>query len=235
MASERAWGTSAASAATRQSSIVERCIVAERKEREQAEKKEKEDKENEDKDSSADEEEKRETPKQQRMSNRRLLLKLNGELLNLQAEVRGLVAVNPQLLPEVSISDKSGIFALAAELVHQSRRAVSTAWQEDVSANGSSPRELNQSAWAMATEDALRLVRIAASWDKIASPPFVARVLRAAALLDAELLAKLLRDELLDYCLALAPTASTASNAAGHLKEISTRFAEAIGALCRHA
>merc|ERR550532_2471931 len=61
------------------------------------------------------------TPLEHCIANRRLLQKLNREVLALQGELRLLVVANPRLLPEVSVAQKERIFALAAELMQQMR------------------------------------------------------------------------------------------------------------------
>lgn len=166
-------------------------------------------------DSSGDEAE--ETPQDRAVSNRRLLQKLNGEVLELQHEMRGLVDRNPSLLPEVGVAQKDRVFVLVREITQQIHWKISMLGLGDVG-----PR-----CWKEAMDEALGLVRAAADWDSLASPPFEARMLRAAALIDSRLLTELLHD-FLQRC--MANCSSDEPNSAC----LETKILESIAALCRN-
>jgi len=157
------------------------------------------------------------TPQGRRLSDRRLLRKLNAELLGLQKEMRLLVSANPQLLPAVNVAKKERAFALTAELLQQSRQTLLLT------------RCDNTNAWVHAAEEMVSLVTLAAGWDHVASPSFAARVLRAAALIDGSLLSQMLRKKLLDYCMVVAPEGTCSQQ-----RDIATRFLVAVAELCRY-
>lgn len=82
--------------------------------------------------------------------------------------------------------------------------------------------------WKEAMEEALGLVKAAADWDSLASPPFEARMLRAAALIDSRLLTELLLEfvqRCMANCLSDEPDASC----------LETKILESITVLCRNA
>ncbi|CAE8611852.1 unnamed protein product [Polarella glacialis] len=183
---------------------------------------EKEGEDKDDKDTAADEssdDEERETPKARSSSNRRLLQKLNSEVLDLQKEMRGLVASNPALIPEVTVELKERTFSLVGELVQQVRWTVTM-----LGLRGADGPQ----SWADAIRDALDLVKTAADWDVLASPRFEARLLRAAALVDGKLLARVLKADLIDHCLALAPEDEVSLR-----PDLKQRFLEVVAKLCR--
>lgn len=135
-----------------------------------------------------------ESPMDTHGSNRRLLTRLNADVVALQKELRTLVCQRPQLLRPVAPAEKELVFAVVAELVRQIQRGLLRA------SLGSAAER-----WLELLETSTRFVRVAASWDGVAVPSFEARALRGAALVDAELLEGYLREELLEGCLALAP------------------------------
>lgn len=159
------------------------------------------------------------TPHERVSSNRMLLRKLNGEVLDLQKEMRSLVVGNPSLLPEVDTAQKEWIFALVDEIAQQLCRGVKMLGLGI--ADG--PRD-----WDEAMKLVLALVKAAADWEGFASPPFEARVLRVAALVDASLLQRMLRAEVLDYCLAVAPDDAVMSP-----EDAEFKFSESVSLLCR--
>eukprot|EP00928_Gymnodinium_smaydae_P099429 TRINITY_DN947_c0_g1_i1.p1 TRINITY_DN947_c0_g1~~TRINITY_DN947_c0_g1_i1.p1 ORF type:complete len:1435 (+),score=409.45 TRINITY_DN947_c0_g1_i1:105-4307(+) len=213
----------------------------ERKAREQARKEaEAGDGDDEAKDEAGKAEEEEETPATRRATNRRLLRKLNDEVLTLQREMRGLVESSPQLLQEVSVGQKEAIFSLVAELIQRRRREVSRAASLDASSRFRSDRDRDASAtsaaggqaaaWLAALEAAHGTLRSAGDWERVARPDFEARLLRVAALLDATLLRRQLREDLLETCLAIRPEGVTAD--AG--RDLGSRIGDAILALCRY-
>lgn len=159
------------------------------------------------------------TPHERVTSNRTLLQKLNGEVLDLQKEMRSLVVGNPSLLPEVDSVQKEWIFALVDEIAQQLCRCVKMLGLGIVDG----PRD-----WDEAMKHVLALVNAAADWEGFASPPFEARVLRVAALVDSTLLQRMLRAEVLDYCLALAPDDAVTST-----EDAEFQFSESVSLLCR--
>eukprot|EP00930_Biecheleria_cincta_P020805 TRINITY_DN1555_c6_g1_i1.p1 TRINITY_DN1555_c6_g1~~TRINITY_DN1555_c6_g1_i1.p1 ORF type:complete len:1284 (+),score=324.68 TRINITY_DN1555_c6_g1_i1:56-3907(+) len=167
-------------------------------------------------DSSGDEAE--ETPKDRAEANRRLLQKLNGEVLELQREMRGLVDRNPSLLPEVGVAQKDRMFGLVREIVQQMIWKVSMI---DLVDGG-------PQCWKDAMEEALGLVKAAADWENLASPPFEARLLRAASLIDSRLLSELLQEFLLKCMSSCGVDDSIASC-------MEARLQESITGLCRNA
>lgn len=172
-------------------------------------------KEEEDGDGSDSEQEGPETPEQQRVSNRRLLLKLNRELLDLQREVRALVDANPHLLPEVTVKQKEGVFAWVVELLEQRTLALQT------------PPDPSTEDRLEAFESGFSLVQSAADWDTVASPGFEARVFRAAALVDSRLLAELLKLHLLEKCFG--------QEAQPEKEEPKERLEALLGCLCKNS
>eukprot|EP00913_Durusdinium_trenchii_P010057 g9437.t1 len=124
----------------------------------------------------ASEDENDESP-QDAASNRRLLLKLNGEVLELQREMRSLILGNPALMPEVDVGQKERIFCLVHDLLEQtlgSRRA-----------DRDRPHGL---------QETLEMLQAAAGWDSLASVSLEGRILRVAALVDGPLLAQMLQE-----------------------------------------
>lgn len=154
----------------------------------------------------------KEIPFQQQAGKRRLLQKLNREILGLQQEMRSLMSSNPRLLPEVGVAQKELLFSLVTELVGQARRLLSRAWRTSNSALG------------LVTEKVFHIVKTAGDWERLASPPFESRLLRVAALVDSALLAGILH-ELLEYCTALAPDGKVNGS-------MEARFSAAVVALC---
>lgn len=183
-------------------------------EKEEGEKDEKEDKDAGDESS---DEEHQETPQERASTNRRLLQKLNSEVLDLQKEMRTLVSGNPSLLPEVSVKQKERLFVLAREFIQQSKWRVSMLGLQG---------KRGPADWSEAMQETLQLVKAAASWDGLAAPCFEARVLRAAALVDAGLLQSML-EELFQQCLAL-------DTEGGKRDDVKQQFLESVGLLCRH-
>ncbi|CAE7497992.1 unnamed protein product [Symbiodinium natans] len=169
-------------------------------------------------DTSSDEED-AETPKDRACSNRRLLLKLNTEVLDLQKEMRNLISSNPSLMPEIGVVQKEWIFRLAAELVEQTKWTFSM-----LGLHG----ENGPSTWDEAMQETLRVLQAAANWDGFATPALDARILRAAALVDANLLSKMLQDAL-QACEDSTPPGDTLDQG-----DARHRYLEAVGLLCRH-
>eukprot|EP00439_Symbiodinium_sp_Y106_P067771 s1460_g11.t1 len=181
-----------------------------------------EDEEAKDADTSSDEES-AETTEDRACSNRRLLLKLNTEVLDLQKEMRNLVSSNPALMPEVGVAQKEWIFRLAAELIEQ------TKWKFTMlGLHG----QHGPSSWDEAMQETLRVLQAAANWDGFATPLFDARILRAAALVDANLLSKMLQD-VLQVCEDSTPpgSAGDADDQPSHARH---QYSEAVNLLCRH-
>jgi len=169
-----------------------------------------------------------ETLEERRVSTRRLAQKLNGEVLSLQDDLCVMVASSPHLLPEVTVAKKESIFALVAELVQKAKHAISKCWRT-ASCSADGGKNGTSGAWARSVEDTLRFVSSAAAWRQVASPSFEARVLRVAALIDSGLLLDILRRELLEHCLALAPEELDPTS----LKSLTSRLSAAITGLCR--
>lgn len=185
---------------------------------EEEEEKEKETKDGtEDKETADASDESNETPEDQAASNRRLLLKLNGEVLELQREMRNLILTNPSLMPEVDIKQKERVFCLVHDLLEEIK------WTFNMLGlhGGNGP-----ATWDEAMKDTLNMLRAAADWDTFASPSLAGRILRVAALLDGNMLAKMLK-ETLSFCL-------EGRQPGEHLKE-ENHFAETVKALCRHS
>lgn len=171
----------------------------------------------EDKETADASDESNETPEDQAASNRRLLLKLNGEVLELQKEMRSLVLTNPSLMPEVDIKQKERVFCLVHDLLEEIK------WTFNMlGLHG----ENGPASWDEAMKDTLNMLRAAADWDTFASPSLAGRILRVAALVDGNMLAKMLK-EMLSFCL-------EGCQPGEHLKEES-HFAETVKALCRHS
>ncbi|CAE7868698.1 unnamed protein product [Symbiodinium microadriaticum] len=180
-----------------------------------------EDDEAKDADTSSDEEG-AETKEDRACSNRRLLLKLNTEVLDLQKEMRNLISSNPALMPEVGVAQKEWIFRLAAELIEQ------TKWKFTMlGLHG----QHGPSTWDEAMQETLYLLQAAANWDGFASPLFDARILRVAALVDANLLSKMLQDALQVCEDSTPPSAGDADDRPSHARH---QYSEAVNLLCRH-
>ncbi|CAE7271857.1 DNAJ1 [Symbiodinium pilosum] len=178
-----------------------------------------EDKETPDADTSSDEET-AETVEDRTSSNRRLLLKLNTEVLELQKEMRSLILSNPSLMPEVGVAQKERIFCLAAELVEQMKWKFTMLGLHGL--NG-------PSTWEEAMQETILLLQAAANWDGLAAPALNARILRAAALVDANLLYKMLQDAL-QACEDVTPPGDTVKDQ----DESRNQYLEAVDLLCRH-
>merc|ERR1712070_1323233 len=130
-----------------------------------------------------------------------LYQKLNGEVVALQKELRGLVMEDPALIHAVTPAQKQGLFAVVAELMERARQAVSRAWydqwvRDDVNTKPQAFSEL--------IEAPLGFVLSASSWDKVAAPCIEARLLRLAALVDSALLCSMLQDDLFNHAIQLA-------------------------------
>eukprot|EP00435_Cladocopium_sp_Y103_P036041 s1417_g9.t1 len=139
----------------------------------------------EDKETADASDESNETPEDQAASNRRLLLKLNGEVLELQKEMRSLVLTNPSLMPEVDIKQKERVFCLVHDLLEEIK------WTFNMlGLHG----ENGPASWDEAMKDTLNMLRAAADWDTFASPSLAGRILRVAALVDGNMLAKMLKE-----------------------------------------
>jgi len=129
-----------------------------------------------------------------------IIQKLNGEVLALQQELRGLVITDPALIHAVSPPQKESLFAVVAELLAQARHAVSRSWYAQwVTHESAAPKAFND-----LVEASLAFVTSASLWDKIAVPSIDSRILRLAALLDCRLLCTLLREDLFEHVLQLA-------------------------------
>lgn len=161
----------------------------------------------------ASEDENDESPQDRAASNRRLLLKLNGEVLELQREMRSLILGNPALMPEVDVGQKERIFCLVHDLLEQTR------WTfEMLGLHG----EQGPATWDEAMQETLEMLQAAAGWDSLASVSLEGRILRVAALVDGPLLAQMLQEVLLPSCFEGHP---------GEMGE-EKHFSEAIRALC---
>jgi len=164
----------------------------------------------------ASDEERDETPEDRATSNRRLLLKLNGEVLDLQKEMRGLILTNPSLMPEVDIKQKERVFCLVHDLLEEIK------WTFNMlGLHG----QCGPTNWDEAMKDTLDMLRAAAAWDTFASPSLAGRILRVAALVDGSMLAKML-EEMLNSCL-------VGCQPGEHLEERG-HFTDIVKALCRH-
>lgn len=130
------------------------------------------------------------------------LQKINGEVVTLQQELRSLVGQDPALIPVVTPAQKEALFAVVAELLAQARNAVSRAWYTQWITDDSGTVPI---AFPELVEAALGFVLSAASWDRIAVPSIDARLLRLAALVDCRLLCLMLRENLFEHSLQLAP------------------------------
>merc|ERR1712216_578635 len=127
--------------------------------------------------------------------------KLNGEVLTLQQELRGLVNVDPALIPAVSPAQKDALFAIVAELLGQARHGISRAWYAQWVKDDS---KSEPSTFPDLVEAALGFVMSASSWEKVAIPSIDARLLRLAALVDSGLLCTMLQEDLFQHALQLA-------------------------------
>eukprot|EP01062_Namystynia_karyoxenos_P057898 TRINITY_DN490_c0_g2_i1.p1 TRINITY_DN490_c0_g2~~TRINITY_DN490_c0_g2_i1.p1 ORF type:complete len:1522 (+),score=504.07 TRINITY_DN490_c0_g2_i1:98-4567(+) len=127
---------------------------------------------------------------QRALQNRRMLRKLNGEVLRQQAAVKKLMIENAAAIPDVPVAEKTRLFTLVSELLDRRRRRAEVAFRPD--------------AWARAVREAAELVGVAsrhhqqqgAGASGVAVPSLPARLLRLAALVDLEGLCNLLESRL---------------------------------------
>lgn len=120
-------------------------------------------------------------------------------------------------MPEVDIKQKERVFCLVHDLLEEIK------WTFNMlGLHG----ENGPASWDEAMKDTLNMLRAAADWDTFASPSLAGRILRVAALVDGNMLAKMLK-EMLSFCL-------EGRQPGENLKEES-HFAGAVKALCRHS
>jgi len=154
---------------------------------------------------SDNESEKEETEKEaweQYVERASLMQKLNGEVVQLQQELRTLVNQDPGLILAVSASQKEHLFAVVAELLGQAHKAVSRVWYEQWTTAEPSGKQ----DFVKLIEISLGFIFSASSWEQVAIPSIEARLIRLAALLDSQLLCTMLQEEVFQHALELAPT-----------------------------
>jgi len=152
----------------------------------------------------------------------RLLLSLNSEVLQLQRELRGLVAASPALLEPVDVAQKEHIFSLAAEVLDRVEVDVNRAWYTSGAEGGQCCVE--------AMRRSLGVV-FAATGGNVAMPSFESRILRLAGLLDVAQLSQSLEQRFsryADLARGLPGEAELRRHLAGALTELHTPFVAAM-------
>lgn len=160
----------------------------------------------------------------QRLANARMLRKLSKEVAESQTKLRELVSAAPQLIAMVSVGQKEATFQQLAEFLAAAEQPIAHAWYAQGPAPASDAARPPAEAAAEASRAAdewvgfvgrrLEFVFHAADVDGLPVPSSLgARLLRHAALIDAELTSQVLRTQLLSRVMLFAPEAAGGSSA----------------------